>query len=132
MSVQNISSMTQATQTIKAGNDRNVMPAAAPLRNATPHPAGVHEVAQTETVQADNAKPTTAQLQSAVETINKTLKQSNRNLEFSLDTDTKKLMVKLIDTETGDVVRQFPSEEMMAISRSIDRIQQGFLLKQKA
>jgi len=37
-----------------------------------------------------------------------------------------------VDTETGDVIRQFPSEDMLAISRSIDRFQQGLLLKQKA
>lgn len=131
MPIQNISSMTSATQTIGTGNDRDVMPAAAALRSAA-HPTGAPELVQANAAPAGNSQPTTAQLQSAVETINKTLKQTNKNLEFSVDTDTKKLMVKLIDTETGDVVRQFPSEEMMAISRSIDRIQQGFLLKQKA
>ena len=133
MSVQNISGMTQATQTVSAGKDRDVIPAAAPLQSTVTRLAGAPGLAQADTLQADNnPKPTTAQLQSAVEAINKTLKQSSRNLEFSVDTDTKKLMVKLIDTETGDVLRQFPSEEMMAISRSIDRLQQGILLKQKA
>ena len=78
------------------------------------------------------AQPTVAQLKSAVEDINKVLKQNNNALEFNMDTDTNKLTVKLVDTETGDVIRQFPSEDMLAISRSIDRFQQGLLLKQKA
>jgi uncharacterized FlaG/YvyC family protein len=30
------------------------------------------------------------------------------------------------------VIRQFPSEEALAISKAIDRIQQGLLLKQEA
>ncbi|MBI5438158.1 MAG: flagellar protein FlaG [Nitrosomonadales bacterium] len=77
-------------------------------------------------------QPTVAQLKSTVDNINKILKQSNNALEFNMDADTKKLTVKLVDTETGDVIRQFPSEDMLAISRSIDRFQQGLLLKQKA
>lgn len=76
--------------------------------------------------------PTSAEIQQAVENLNKVLKQNNKNLEFSVDTDTKKVLVKLVDTETGDVIRQFPSEEALAIARSIDQFQQGLLLKQEA
>jgi flagellar protein FlaG len=60
------------------------------------------------------------------------MQQSNRNLEFSVDEDTDRLVVKLTDRETGELIRQFPSEETLAISRSIGEFQQGFLLKQKA
>ena len=77
-------------------------------------------------------EPTVAQLKSAVDNINKILKQNNNALEFNMEADTKKITVKLVDTETGDVIRQFPSEDMLAISRSIDQFQQGLLLKQKA
>jgi flagellar protein FlaG len=77
-------------------------------------------------------QPTPAELKQAMESLNKTLKQSNKNLEFSVDTDTKKVLVKLVDTETGDVIREFPSEEALAIARSIDQFQQGLLLKQQA
>lgn len=72
------------------------------------------------------------QLKSAVDNINKTLKQSNKNLEFSVDESTKKSVFQLKDAETGDVIRQYPTEEMLSISRSIDQIQQGLLLKQEA
>lgn len=82
--------------------------------------------------QVAEQQATAPQLQGAVEQINKALKQANRNLEFSIDTESKKQMVKLIDTETGDVIRQFPSEEAVAISKAIEQIQQGLLLKQKA
>lgn len=78
------------------------------------------------------AEPSAAQLRNAVDNINKALKQANRNLEFSVDESTNKQVVKLVDTETGDLVRQFPSEELLAISRAIDQIQQGLLLKQEA
>lgn len=78
------------------------------------------------------AEPSAAQLQNVVDNINKALKQANRNLEFSVDESTNKQVVRLVDTDTGDLIRQFPTEEMLAISRAIDQIQQGLLLKQKA
>lgn len=78
------------------------------------------------------AEPSAAELQNAVDNINKTLKQANKNLEFSVDESTKKQMFKLKDMETGDVIRQYPTEEMLAISRAIDQVQQGLLLKQQA
>jgi len=77
-------------------------------------------------------QPSDAQLKDALDSINKSLKQSSINLQFNVDTDTKRSVVKLVDGETGDVIRQFPTEDALAISRSIDRIQQGMLLKQKA
>lgn len=75
---------------------------------------------------------TSSQLQNATDNVNKVLKQSNKSLEFSVDTGTKKSIVKLIDTDTGDLIRQYPTEEMLAISNAIDQFQQGVLLKQKA
>lgn len=77
-------------------------------------------------------KTTPAQLKSMVDSINMVLKQSNKNLEFSVDESTKKPVFQLKDTETGDLIRQFPTEGMLAISRAIDQYQQGLLLKQEA
>ena len=75
---------------------------------------------------------TPAQLKNVVDNINMALKQTNKNLEFSVDESTKKPVFQLKDTETGDLIRQFPTEEMLAISRSIDQYQQGLLLKLEA
>ncbi|HEY8906538.1 MAG TPA: flagellar protein FlaG [Rhodoferax sp.] len=71
-------------------------------------------------------------LKSAVATINQAMRQSNHNLEFSVDSDTHQTVVKMVDTSTGELIRQFPSEATLAISRSIDQLQQGLLLTQKA
>ncbi|MBZ0068923.1 MAG: flagellar protein FlaG, partial [Thiobacillus sp.] len=38
----------------------------------------------------------------------------------------------MLDTSTGQLIRQYPSEEALAISRGIEQFQQGLLLKQKA
>ena len=78
-------------------------------------------------------QPSPAQLQSAVDGINHAMRQSSQNLEFSVDSTTKKPIVKMVDTQTGDLIRQFPSEETLAIARSIDQFlqRQGMLLNDK-
>ncbi|MES1983083.1 MAG: flagellar protein FlaG [Pseudomonadota bacterium] len=79
--------------------------------------------------------PTPAQLQQAVDNINKTMQQNNSNVEFTIDRETKDVVIKVVESKTGDVIRQFPSEEILSISRSIDRmqqLQQGLLIRQKA
>ena len=83
-------------------------------------------------VPQDAVKPSAEQLRSVVDNINKVLKQNNKNLEFSFDESTNKQVVKLKDSETGDVIRQYPTEDMLAISRAVYQIQQGLLLKQEA
>jgi flagellar protein FlaG len=37
-----------------------------------------------------------------------------------------------MDSSTGEVIRQYPSEETLAISRNIEHFQQGLLLTKKA
>lgn len=83
-------------------------------------------------VQSSGGQVSSTQLQNVADHINKILKQSNKNLEFSVDAATQKPVVKLIETDTGDLIRQFPTEEMLAISSAIEKFQQGVFLKQKA
>lgn len=84
-------------------------------------------------VESQPASPPSAeQLKSVVDGINKVLKQANRSLEFSVDDDAHRQVIKLVDSETGDVIRQFPSDEMLAISRAIGEAQAELMVKQEA
>lgn len=137
MLIQNTSNMTQAPQTARLASDGAPAAVATPL-NLQAQSSVSLELPQTavapvaEQQQVAEQQATAEQLQNVVDHINKALKQSNKNLEFMIDADTKRSIVKLVDSETGDVIRQFPSEEALAISKAIDRIQQGLLLKQEA
>lgn len=73
-----------------------------------------------------------AELNQAVAEINQAMQASNRNLEFSVDTSTRKVVVKMMDTSTGELIRQFPSEATLAIARGIDQFQQGLLVSREA
>jgi flagellar protein FlaG len=79
-------------------------------------------------------QPSSEQLKKAADNINQIMQQSNQNLEFefTMDTDTKKTVVRVVDTKTGELIRQIPSEETLAIARSIDQFQHSLLLSQKA
>jgi len=80
----------------------------------------------------DTYRPTVAQLEGAVRDLNQSMKANNSSLAFSIDPDTEHPVVKLMDSSTGEVIKQFPSKEAIAISKAIGEIQQGLLLKQKA
>lgn len=105
---------------------------AAASSSAAAQPSAKLELPQAAVKPAAEQPASTEQVKSAVENINKVLQQSNKNLEFSVDESTKRQMFKLTDVETGDVIRQYPTDEMLAISRAIDQVQQGLLLRQEA
>lgn len=132
MLIHNTSNMAQAPQPARLASDGGSVAVVATPSNVATQPGVTPEALPTSATPAAEQKPSAAQLQNVVDNINKALKQSNKNLEFTVDENTKKSVVKLVDTETGDVIRQFPSEEALAISRSIERFQQGILLKQEA
>jgi len=78
------------------------------------------------------AQPVTQEaVAAAVQSANAYVQSVSTSLKFSLDEDTGRTVVKMIDTSTDEVLRQFPSEEMLAISKSIDRMQ-GLLINRQA
>lgn len=132
MLIQNPSSIAQAPQPARPASDSLPNVVVATPQNVAAKSSVALELPQAAVKPTAEQQPSPEQLKNVVDNINRALKQSNKNLEFSVDTDTKKQLVKLVDTETGDVIRQFPSEEALAISRAIDQFQQGLLLQQEA
>lgn len=71
-------------------------------------------------------------LKSAVDSVNQVLRQSGQSLEISIDSATKRQIIRLMDTQTGELIRQIPSKEMLAIAQSIDQfLERGQLLSEK-
>ncbi|MDP1652716.1 MAG: flagellar protein FlaG [Rhodocyclaceae bacterium] len=113
MNIQNAISLGQAPQpNLRTGD-------------AAPRPAVQAPVQQ-------KPEPTPQQIQQAVQSINQALQTSNSNLEFRIDAGTKRLVVKVVDTDTGELIRQIPSEAMLGIAASIGEFQKGLLLRQEA
>jgi flagellar protein FlaG len=83
-------------------------------------------------VQAERKpEPTSQQVQQAVQTINRKL-SSSTSLEFTVDQNTKSTVVKVVDKDSGELIRQIPSDTTLAIAESIGEFQKGLLLRQEA
>lgn len=80
---------------------------------------------------ADSVKPSREDVSSAVKKMNESMLGSSQSLQFSIDEDSKDIVVKVIDQNTNEVVRQIPSKEALQIAKSIDKMQ-GLLIRQKA
>ena len=83
-------------------------------------------------VVAPKSAPTNDQLQRMVEKANKAMDKASSNLEFTVDNATNKTVIKVMESQSGKLIMQFPSEEMLSITRAIDQAQKGALLKEKA
>lgn len=72
------------------------------------------------------------QVQQAIEKVKQSIKPELANsLDFRIDEGSGKTVVKILDAETNTVIRQIPSEEMMAIAEAIEYMQgRGGLVKQ--
>ncbi|MBI5781110.1 MAG: flagellar protein FlaG [Rhodocyclales bacterium] len=71
-------------------------------------------------------------LQGAVERVQQTVeKLSSAGIQFTIDQDFERMVVRVIDTSTKEVIRQIPSKEMLEIAQALDKLQ-GLLVHQKA
>jgi flagellar protein FlaG len=80
---------------------------------------------------AAEAAPSREDLTAAVKKINESMPASAQSLQFSIDEDSKDIVVKVIDQNTKEIVRQIPSKEALEIAKSLDKMR-GLLLNQTA
>jgi flagellar protein FlaG len=97
-----------------------------------PRPARPSQPAsQDGTSSTPAAPPGHDQVREAVQEIRRVVAPVAQSLQFSIDEATGKTVVRVVDSATQEVIRQIPSEEVLAIARALDRLQ-GLLLKGKA
>ena len=84
----------------------------------------------------DGVKPSHDDVSAAVKKMNDAMLGSSQSLQFSIDEDSKDIVVKVIDQSTKEVVRQIPSKEALqiakSIDKSIDKMQQGLFIDHTA
>lgn len=109
--------------------------APAPADHA-PSAENAKPVAPTAAVEAPRpAEPVDAarqmeQLKEALKSINETIQSMSPELEFTVDSESRRTIVKVVDQQTKQVLRQMPSEEALSIAKALDKLQ-GLLIKQK-
>ncbi|MES2160129.1 MAG: flagellar protein FlaG [Pseudomonadota bacterium] len=93
---------------------------------------GTAPVAAPAIAAAANNKPVVvdkAQLKNSVDAINRFLKV-NSEVQFSIDDSSGQSVIKVVDTETHKVLRQFPSEQALEIGKDLETKKKGLLLKE--
>jgi len=56
------------------------------------------------------------------ELLNFEMKARSTNLNFSVDEPTNRVVVKVINSDTGDVIREVPSEAILRVSKNIEAL----------
>ena len=64
-------------------------------------------------------EPQRAALEKAVTDMREFVQASQRNLDFSIDDSTGKVVVKVIATDSGEVIRQIPSEAALKLAQNL-------------
>ena len=59
-------------------------------------------------------------LDEAVQNLNDHVQTVNRELQFSVDKDSGKTVIKVIDKETHEVIRQIPGEEALNVAKRLN------------
>jgi uncharacterized FlaG/YvyC family protein len=63
----------------------------------------------------------------AIEQVQVMMDLRNRSVEFTTDTESGAQVVKVVDSDSGDVIRQIPAEELLSFMRNLTRMLGTFI-----
>lgn len=76
-----------------------------------------------QSANSEQLRDTRLELGHAMESVADYVQNIARDINFRIDEDTDKFVVTVTDQESGEVIRQIPNEEMLAISRNLAEAQ---------
>ena len=82
------------------------------------NPSAANPQPKAGSVEADRI-PQRDELEKAVTDIREFVQSTQRNLDFSIDDSTGVVVVKVIATDSGEVIRQLPSEAALKLAQSL-------------
>ena len=112
-----------------------VMPnaAAGPLTTTPVMPKQPVERVQAErvlpTAKATSQSVSQKELAQSIEQIQVMMDLRNRSVEFTTDESSGARVVKVVDSNSGDVIRQMPAEELLSFMRNLTRMLGTFIDK---
>lgn len=108
----------------KSVNHRDTLP---PLQQATVQPATPAKSQESDSP----SQPSTENLVNLVDQANHAMQSRSSTLKFTMAEGTDTYVVRIEDSETGELIRQIPSEQMIAIAKALDELKQGSVLEEK-
>ena len=111
-------SVSQAPQALNTKSDAEVV---AQVATTEIKPSSINETSQ----------PAREAVAKAAADLQEFVKSMGLNLNFSVDETTGYHVVKVVNPDTGELIRQLPSEELLKISRDFQRLN-NVLVSQRA
>lgn len=111
-----VSSLPGSAKGQKTGND--LPPAAEAARSLPQDPV--------------NSQAMQEQVQAAVAQMNEYIQSTQRDLQFTYDAGSGETVVKVLDRETQEVIRQIPDEIFLRLAQRLDPNEPGQLLSAQA
>ena len=107
-----------------------LLPAASQVHRDVPQRSqveeSVHQSAESHTVQIEPGD-----LEKAVARVREVFQMVEPRLRFEIDPDLHRVIVKIMNGESGEVIRQIPPQEVLDLAKSF-QASSGLLLKQEA
>jgi flagellar protein FlaG len=98
---------------VKSVHDRDSRVDADP-RTSTPEPA-----------------PTKEKLEQAAARVKEVLRGTTSRLEIEIDSDSNKAVIRILNGESGEVIRQIPAQELLDLAKHLDE-PKGLLVRERA
>jgi flagellar protein FlaG len=87
---------------------------------------GLKQFTEKQTTEVDKAA-----LVNAVKKLNELVAPALQTVQFTIDEELDRVVVKVMDAETQKVLRQIPNEEVLAFSKTLGRLQ-GLVVRESA
>ncbi|MCE5251194.1 flagellar protein FlaG [bacterium] len=71
--------------------------------------------------------PDSVDVETAAERLNKMAEARKKVVSYSIDKDTNTTVIKVFNSQTGEMVRQFPQEDVLAMKARINSITGRFI-----
>jgi len=92
---------------------------------------GIPGAAQTQQASPADGNQGKPSLEDAVKNIENFVSAVNSEISFSIDQSSGAQVVKVLDSQSKEVIRQIPSEEAIQLAQALDKLQ-GLFVKAKA
>ena len=134
----NINSLLPAKRPVSSSRPERVQESSGPpkvqqaIESVSTKQAEVQQDVETQTA---DMSVDAGELKGLLNEANQLMQVSKRKLQFSINEDTGKPVVRVYDAVTKELIRQYPPDEILALARTIkemmDEPKPGFMLDEK-
>jgi flagellar protein FlaG len=75
--------------------------------------------------------PTIEKLEQAAARVKDVLRGTTSRLEIEIDSDSHKAVIKILNGESGEIIRQIPAQELLDLAKHLDE-PKGLLVEERA